>query len=384
MGGGHLTASVQNRWRQAVRSRTDRRVNPPVNRRALLRGTGASLVLAATSLALPAAADAGSGLTDWIAKAPPGFVPASLPGKVVRINKHGAYGSFMQKNELWPEADPARLMLERALTSLLGGATLRQALRRVIHPTERVAIKINGIAGQNGATMAFNFEFLAPLVDALIELGVAPEAITVFEQFPKFLAGCRVNVGSYQLPQGVRAEYHGNRDVKMPKVRVFNRVETRFVRQVTDASAIINLTMVKDHSLCGFTGALKNMTHGQIVNPQDHHAHLCNPQIPLLYNHPVLRSRVRLHIADAIKIIYDQGPLDTNPDRRLPFGALFAATDAVALDRIGWQVIEGARKEHGLPTLDKVRRNPDYILTAGELGLGVADLNQIHLTTEEV
>ncbi len=341
-------------------------------------------MLAATSLALPAAAAAGAGLEQWVSKTPAGFVPLALPGRVVRVNKRGAFGSFMQKNELWPQAEPARAMLERTLTSLLGGANLVQALGRVVHPSERVAIKINGIAGQNGATMAFNFEFLAPLVSALIELGVAPEAITVFEQFPKFLAGCRVNVGSYQLPPGVRAEYHGNRDVAMPKVRVFNRVETRFVRQVTEASAIINLSMIKDHSLCGFTGAMKNMTHGQIVNPQDHHAHLCNPQIPLLYNHPVLRSRVRLHIADALKIIYDQGPLDTNPERRLPFGALFASTDAVALDRVGWELIEAARKEHGLPTLAKVRRNPDYILTAGELGLGVANLDQIRVTTEEV
>ena len=375
---------AENHWRVEARSRTDPGVTLALNRRTLLRGSGASLVLAATSLALPAAAAAGAGLEQWVSKTPAGFVPLALPGRVVRVNKRGAFGSFMQKNELWPQAEPARAMLERTLTSLLGGANLVQALGRVVHPSERVAIKINGIAGQNGATMAFNFEFLAPLVSALIELGVAPEAITVFEQFPKFLAGCRVNVGSYQLPPGVRAEYHGNRDVAMPKVRVFNRVETRFVRQVTEASAIINLSMIKDHSLCGFTGAMKNMTHGQIVNPQDHHAHLCNPQIPLLYNHPVLRSRVRLHIADALKIIYDQGPLDTNPERRLPFGALFASTDAVALDRVGWELIEAARKEHGLPTLAKVRRNPDYILTAGELGLGVANLDQIRVTTEEV
>jgi uncharacterized protein (DUF362 family) len=354
-----------------------------LQRRALIQGTGASLILAATSAAA-AAASAQARAESWVAQPPAGFSPLVLPGRVVRVNKSGAFGSFMQKNELWPEAQPAKQMLERVLTELLGGTSIREALSRVVHPSERVAIKVNGIAGQNGATMGFNFEFLAPLVDGLLELGVAPAAITVFEQFPKFLAGCRVNVGKNQLPAGVRAEYHGNRDVTMPAVRVFHRVETKFVRQVTEASAIINLTMVKDHSLCGFTGALKNMTHGQIVNPQDHHAHLCNPQIPLLYNHPVLRSRVRLHIADALKIIYDQGPLDTNPARRLPFGALFAATDAVALDRIGWQVIEGARKEHGLPTLDKMKRNPAYILTAGDLGLGVADLNQIRLVTHTI
>lgn len=358
-------------------------VGPLLPRRALIRGTGASLILSATSAAA-AAASLQDPAESWVAQPPSGFSPLSLPGRVVRVNKSGAFGSFMQKNELWPQAQPAQHMLERVLTALLGGTSIREALARVIHPRERVAVKVNGIAGQNGATMAFNFEFVAPLIVGLLELGVAPGAITVFEQFPKFLAGCRVNVGQHQLPAGVRAEYHGNRDVTMPAVRVFHRVETKFVRQVTDASAIINLTMVKDHSLCGFTGALKNMTHGQIVNPHDHHAHLCNPQIPLLYNHPVLRSRVRLHIADALKIIYDQGPLDTNPARRLPFGALFASTDAVALDRVGWQVIEEARKEHGLPTLEKVKRNPAYILTAGDLGLGVADLNKIRLITHTV
>jgi uncharacterized protein (DUF362 family) len=376
--------AAQNRWRARRRSRTPEDVSSTFSRRTLLQGSGASLLFAATSSALPFAESATSGISPWIAKPPNGFQPLVLPGRVMRVNKRGDFAQYMQPNELWPKPEPAKHMLERVLTGLLGGTSIKEALSRVIHPEERVAVKVNGIAGQNGATMAFNFEFLAPLVEGLIELGVKPHAITVFEQFPKFLAGCRVNVGKHQLPEGVRAEYHGNRDVKMPAVRVFHRVETKFVRQVTDASAVINLSMMKDHSLCGFTGALKNMTHGQIVNPHDHHAHLCNPQIPLLYNHPVLRSRVRLHVIDALKIIYDQGPLDTNPQRRLPYGALFASTDAVAMDRVGWHLIENARKEHGLPSFEKVKRSPGYILTAGELGLGVADLNRIRIAEEEV
>lgn len=383
MAGRHSRAA-QIRWRAGPRSRTPEDVSSTFSRRTLLQGSGASLLFAATSSALPFAESAANGASPWVAAPPSGFQPLVLPGRVMRVNKRGAFGEYMQANELWPQAEPAKHMLERVLTGLLGGTSIKEALSRVIHPEERVAVKVNGIAGQNGATMAFNFEFLAPLVEGLIELGVKPEAITVFEQFPKFLAGCRVNVGRHQLPEGVRAEYHGNRDVKMPAVRVFHRVETKFVRQVTDASAVINLSMMKDHSLCGFTGALKNMTHGQIVNPHDHHAHLCNPQIPLLYNHPVLRSRVRLHVIDALKIIYDQGPLDTNPQRRLPYGALFAATDAVALDRVGWHLLENVRKDHGLPSFEKVKRSPGYILTAGELGLGVADLNRIRIAEEEI
>jgi uncharacterized protein (DUF362 family) len=285
----------------------------------------------------------------------------------------------MQPNQLWPKAAPAKALLESALCKLTRESTLVAALGRFIHSADRVAVKVNGISGQRGATMAVNFELILPLVEALLQLGVPAPNVTVFEQYPSFLAGTRVNVGAHRLPAGVRAETHGNKRATMPEVTVFNRVKTRYVEQVTNATAIIDMTMMKHHSICGFTGALKNMTHGQIVNPHDHHAYLCNPQIPLLYNFPVLRSRVRLHIVDACKIIYDEGPLDTNPAKRVPHGAVYAATDPVALDRIGWDVIERERKERGVPSLAGIQRNPGYILTAGDLGIGVADLNQIRL-----
>lgn len=315
----------------------------------------------------------------WIAKPPAGFQPLQLPGRVVQVEKNGSFEAMMQSNQLWPKPELAGKMLERVLTELTGKSTLPLALGEFIHSQDTVAVKVNGISGQTGYTMAVNFELILPLVQALLTLGVPAEKVTVFEQFPNFLQGTRVGVKANQLPDQVNVASHNNRDAKMPKVRVFHRVETRFVRQVTDATAIIDMTMMKDHSLCGFTGALKNMTHGQIINPHDHHAHRCDPQIPLLYNHPVLRSRVRLHIVDAFKIIYDQGPLDKNPNKRIPHGSVYASTDPVALDRIGLKVIEDARKEHGAPLLADVRREASYVRTAGELGLGVYDLNMIRL-----
>jgi uncharacterized Fe-S center protein len=170
-----------------------------------------------------------------------------------------------------------------------------------------------------------------------------------------------------------------NNDAVMPEIPIFEQVKTKFVRFTTDATAIIDMTMMKDHSICGFTGALKNMTHGQIINPQAHHATHCNPQIAVLYNHPILKSRVRLHITDAYKITYEGGPLDKYPERRIPHGAVYASTDPVALDTVGWNVIEEARKSNGLPTLTRAKREPTYIRTAAELGLGVHDANGIHL-----
>jgi hypothetical protein len=76
---------------------------------------------------------------------------------------------------------------------------------------------------------------------------------------------------------------------------------------------------------------------------------------------------------------YDQGPLDKNPRRRIPHGAVYVATDPVAMDTLGWKVIDDARKDNGLRSLKAVKREPKYIETAASLGLGVRDINAIRL-----
>ena len=154
---------------------------------------------------------------------------------------------------------------------------------------------------------------------------------------------------------------------------------TRYCRQFTEATAVIDIGQMKDHGICGFTGAMKNITHGTILNPHDYHAHNASPQIAQLYAQDIVKSRVRLHIADVFKIIYDEGPLDTNPNRRIPQEALYVSTDPVALDVVGWALIEKVRKDNWLPTLKDVGREPSYIKVAGELGLGVFDKNKISM-----
>jgi uncharacterized protein (DUF362 family) len=345
------------------------------SRRVHLEGLGALVGSVSLGRNTQATEAAGSAERTWVAESPRGFQPLMLPGVVAQAEAKGDFASMMQPNQLWPRPEIARRLLEQAMTDLTLAPNLVSALKKVIHPLDRVAIKVNGIAGQMGHTMAVNFELIEPLVLGLIELGVPPTNITVYEQYPTYLMGTRVNVRKWQLPPLVRAETHNNRDAAMPRVRVFERVPTAFCRQLTDATALINITMMKDHSLCGFTGALKNVTHGSIMNPEDHHANHASPQIARLFEHPIVQSRVRLHITDAFKITYDKGPLDKDPRTRVPQGSVFAATDALALDRVGWAVIDEARKAHRLPTLASSGRTPDYLLRAADLGLGVLDMN---------
>ncbi len=104
-----------------------------------------------------------------------------------------------------------------------------------------------------------------------------------------------------------------------------------------------------------------------------------DPQIPLLYAQDVIRSRVRLNITDGYKLIYQGGPLDRDKRARVPHEAIYVSTDPVALDRIGWKIVDKWRNDKGLPRLKKAKREPTYILRAADMGLGIADLNQIRV-----
>jgi hypothetical protein len=57
-----------------------------------------------------------------------------------------------------------------------------------------------------------------------------------------------------------------------------------------------------------------------------------------------------------------------------------AITDPVAMDTIGWEVVEKLRAELKLKTLTEAGREPAYIKAAADLGLGVNDRSKITLT----
>jgi uncharacterized protein (DUF362 family) len=335
---------------------------------------GASLATA-TLIGTGAAEAAGSGLA---AKPPQGFTPLSMPGKIAKVTK----SNTLQGNSLWPTDGAAKMMLERVMSELTGKADLGEAFAKFVHKDDKVAIKPNGIAGQKGATMATNRELILEVVRGVMAAGVPAQNIVIFEQYPKFLEGTRIwdrHTGfDPAIPKGITAIVHENGDATMPEISVMG-IPTKFVRALTDATAVINLALIKDHSICGFTGCLKNITHGATINPHAFHQHNASPQIAELYAQDVVRSRVRLHIVDGFKVIYDGGPLDKNAKRRVLHEAVYATTDPVAMDVIGWGVVDQWRKDNGLPTLTDAGRDPSYIRIASELGLGVFDKNRISM-----
>lgn len=337
-----------------------------VGRRAFL-GTAAAIAATAATLT-PSVASAAKNLA---ASPPAGFSPFNAPGKVVKVTK----ADSLQPNKLYPKPEAAKEMLTSALTELTGKPDLVAAVQQFVHKEDIVVVKVNGIAQSQMATAK---ELILPFVEAMIEGGVKAENITLLEQYPGFFNATRITARN--VPPGVKIATHANGNATMEERLIPGTgTKTKFVRWLTEATAAINFALIKDHSICGYTGALKNMTHGCSVNPQDFHVHHASPQIALMYAQDVIKSRVRLCIADAFKVMANGGPLYKRPEFVKPHDSIYVSTDPVAIDTIGWDVVEKYRADFKLKTLTEEGREPAYIKTAADLGLGIHDRSKIVL-----
>ncbi len=337
-----------------------------VDRRQFLGGVVAgAAVLTAGADALAQQHPAAAPAQDFVAHPPTGFTPMSIPGRVVRVSKPGS----LRPGGLFPRPEAAIEMVNRAVMELSGRHDLASAWRAFVHPSDRVAIKVNGLGLRN---MASNKETVEAIVAGVVAAGVPANQITIYDQWDSFLQATRVSARG--LPAGVRIMCHNA--VHLSGETHVASGRTWYAQPLLDATAVIGVPLIKDHSLAGYTGAMKNMTHGSIKNPEAFHRHLCAPQIAELFAHDAIRSRARLHIMDAFKAVYHGGPRD-NPECRVPFEAIMASTDPVAIDRVASDIVDQLRTAHHMTTLAQRGLPVRYLEAAETMGLGIADRARI-------
>jgi hypothetical protein len=112
----------------------------------------------------------------------------------------------------------------------------------------------------------------------------------------------------------------------------------------------------------------------------------CNTFIPAAAGEPILRRKATLHVLDGLIGVYQGGP---SADRTFRYGSLFFGTDPVAIDRVGWGIVDEVRVRHGMGPVAQMglhattlagrdsekfdRRQPEHIYLASTIGLGVFD-----------
>jgi uncharacterized protein (DUF362 family) len=285
--------------------------------------------------------------------------------RVVEIN------SAKVRNGLNFDSDALERLLDQGLSQLYQIEDSQQIWNNLFSKKDIVGIKVNCLSGEKASSHKLLVEII---IERLRKSGVIPGNIIIWDRMNKDLESA-----GYSINQNNRNKVRcfGNDEIGFDnRLYINGSVGSLITRTMTDlCTAVINVPVLKDHGIVGITLSMKNY-FGAIHNPNKYHHQAGNPYVADLYEIPLFRQKTRLVICDALDAQYEGGP-PFKPQWSWPMNSLLLVVDGVALDRVGWEIIEKKRKEMNRPSLKEIGREPAYILTAGKKGLGQSDLAQI-------
>jgi len=328
-------------------------------------------------------------------------MPGPYRGRVVAIQNPAVLVSGQY------QAEAVRQMMRLGMKELVGADGWVDAWRRFFESGDVVGIKVNPVGQPHVISDA---TVVREIIVGLECAGVKRQDIIVYDRYRKqFLQagfdkwlpeGVRMSsaVEEYDSVQqgidGYDPDHYMDMALTLPgyafdDVRARRSYAALFITR--EINKLINLPVLKDHQSAGVTLALKNMSHGLVNNVCRSHSssslNACNAFIPAAVSLPVVRNKAVLHILDGVKGLYHGGP-SARPQFVWEHHTLYFATDPVALDHIGWEVIDAKRLSVGMKKLVEdtpdefstfVHRQPEHVEIAGALGLGEWDRAKIEL-----
>ena len=267
-------------------------------------------------------------------------------------------------------------MVKQGLCHVASEPKAEDGLRHYFSPQDRIGLKVNCLAGRMASTHP---EIALVVADLLKEADIKPRNIIIWDRSSYELkdVGFPLNTnGDDPLCFGTDAQGVGySRDLINHKS--IGSLLSRIMEEFTNVQ--LSLPVLKDHSLSGITCALKN-SFGVIHNPNKYHDYNCDPFIADLNTVPQIRKQNKLVICDALRVQFNGGP-SYHPQWAENFGAVILGDDPVAVDFIGYQIIDEIRSKHDLPSLEKAGRKPKHVFTAADSDhkLGKASLDEIDL-----
>ncbi|MCF8301909.1 MAG: DUF362 domain-containing protein [Bacteroidales bacterium] len=325
-------------------------------------------------------------------------MPGKYPAKVVRVNHQNA----VVDNK--PGKKAAAEMLEKAMLSLTGAATLKEAWLQFVKPGEKIGLKVNPVAGKSLTTShAVTQSIIAQLEDA----GIPRKDIVIWdrrefqlhetgytkENYPGIkITGTerKDEEGSYYNKEGdlyslemidkdwyYWADVDGEYDeytlpymVNEGKYSYFSKICTQ------EVDKIINVPILKNAG-ASITLCMKNLGYGAITNTSRLHKQLWGDTSAEVCAFPPLRDKVVLNIVDGLKGCFNGGP-GANPQYIINYNTLLAGTDPVAVDRVGYDIVIKKRIEKGVQEKDSPRGRK-FMEMAANLKLGEHRLEKIDL-----
>jgi uncharacterized protein (DUF362 family) len=289
------------------------------------------------------------------------LVPSAAGSRVViaRAEQLKRVNHQLSKDKVVP-------FLDRAVMKLTGHSSAAAAWKSLFSPGETIGIKLSCLPGP---PLSSAYGLVMAIVEGLQAVGIRGSDIYIWERSDRELERAGFSTSASRLKiQGTDA-YSG--DGYADNIEFAGSVGTRFSRIMEKVDALINVPVLKDHDLAGVSIGMKNF-YGAIYNPNKFHRDNCNPFVAELCTHPLIKNKLRLIVCDATRVQVNNGPAFF-PRYAWEYGGILVSRDPVALDYVGWQIIEQRRKELGLKSLKEAGREPTYILTASRLKLGNSD-----------
>lgn len=329
-----------------------------------------------------------------------GSMPGKYPGRVVKV-----YDEESCTNRK-VNYDSAYRMVLNGMLSLTGAGNIKEAWLQFVKPGERIGLKVNPIGG---TLLSTSHQVVQSIISQLEDAGISRSDITIWDrrEFQLHEAGftqdkypgirivgteCKDTDGSFYGEDGKLysesrinkdwyywADVEGEYDEYTLPYMVNGGKYSYFTKILTDEiDKVINIPILKNAG-ASITLCLKNLGFGVITNTSRLHSKLWAETSAQVCAFPPVRDKVVLNIADGILGCYQGGP-GANPQFILPYHTLLLGTDAVAVDRVGYDMVIKKRIEKNVQQED-TEKGKKFMRLASKYGLGEDSIESIDLKT---
>jgi hypothetical protein len=287
------------------------------------------------------------------------------PSRVVSVHRAGAVGA-----DLMPISQEAvGHMLDAAMRQLTGLADAIQPWQILFDADERVAIKVNTIAGSRFHT---HVQVVLAVAQRLMDAGLPAEQIVIFDRSSSELerAGYTINRDGPGIRcYGSDGNYTAGWSMMDTPVAVSSIL--------LDSDALINIPVLKQHSIAGISYVLKNH-YGSFDKPGSFHGQRVVQGLAELNALEPIRARTRLIIGDALTVC------TRNWNAAVPGDRLLAGFDPVAMDTMALELFTDLARADGANPAGAQAMTGRWLEAGHRLGLGAQAVDDIALIEEEL
>ena len=263
-------------------------------------------------------------------------------------------------------------MFAAALLRVTNTQTTSAAWRMYVKEDDIVGLKFNPVGmGQYGTSAVF----ARIVVESLMRAGVRAEQIVLIDG-----------------PEGV-AQHFKTQPPRLgwtEETIDFGSGQDQLAACLEQITALINIPFLATDNITavvpdpfdnadevvGICGALKNISYHFVKHPARLHRDGCSPFMVDIAALPMIWDKHRLTVVNALKMVYDNGPLvdiafleDT--------GLLIFSEDPIAADAAGLGELSAVRLAHDLSAVELDRQHAPALLDASSKGLGNTDFRRI-------